>query len=215
MKAYFISGLGADRRVFKNIILPEGFETVYLDWIFPLQNESLKEYALRLARKIDKNTPFVLIGLSLGGMIASQISLQFKPRLTILISSVPVASDLPPYYHWARGLRLHHLIPPQLIKSAFLLKRIFTTETPDDKLTLVEMIKDMDVKFVRWAMNSIPQWKNDKLPLPYIHIHGTDDRILPLRFTKPTHIISKGGHLIIMNRAKEINDILKEELGSK
>jgi len=215
MKAYFISGLGADRRVFKNIILPVEFETVYLDWIFPLQDESLKEYALRLAGKIDKNTPFVLIGLSLGGMIASQISLQFKPRLTILISSVPVASDLPPYYYWARGLGLHHLIPPQLIKSAFLLKRIFTTETPDDKLTLVEMIKDMDVKFVRWAMNTIPQWKNDKLPLPYIHIHGTDDKILPLRYTKPTHIISKGGHLIIMNRAKEINDILKEELGSK
>ena len=43
MKVYFVSGLAADKRVFKHIILPVGFETVYLDWITPLKNESLKK----------------------------------------------------------------------------------------------------------------------------------------------------------------------------
>jgi hypothetical protein len=33
-----------------------------------------------------------------------------------------------------------------------------------------------------------------------------------MRFTKPTHIISKAGHLMVMNRAEEINKILNEEL---
>ena len=41
MKIYFISGLAADRRIFKNLRLPDGFEPVYLDWISPLKDESL------------------------------------------------------------------------------------------------------------------------------------------------------------------------------
>ena len=53
MKVYFISGLAADKRIFKNLRLPEGFEPVYLDWISPLKDESLRDYALRLAKKID------------------------------------------------------------------------------------------------------------------------------------------------------------------
>jgi len=209
MKVYFISGLGADKRVFKHISLPDGFEAIYLDWIPPGANESIEEYARRLAEKIDINAPFSLIGLSMGGMIASEISKRYKSRLTVLISSVPVSSDLPPYYKWIRSMNLGRLIPIRWIKSAFIVRRLFTTETNDDKLTLLEMIRDIDMKFIQWAMDAIPKWINKELPLPYIHIHGTSDKILPIRYTKPTHIIEKGGHLIIMNRAKEINRILE------
>ncbi|RYD69520.1 MAG: hypothetical protein EOP53_27030, partial [Sphingobacteriales bacterium] len=65
MKVYFISGLAADCRVFKRIQLPAGFESVYLDWIPPLPNESLQSYAMRMAESIDTNEPFALVGLSM------------------------------------------------------------------------------------------------------------------------------------------------------
>jgi hypothetical protein len=74
MKAYFISGMAADARVFRHIRLPEGYEPVYLDWIDPVPHESLRSYALRLAERIDKNHPFILLGLSFGGMLGTEIA---------------------------------------------------------------------------------------------------------------------------------------------
>ena len=209
MKVYFISGLGADKRVFKHISLPDRFDTIYLDWISPLPNESLQEYARRLSKKIDINTPFALVGLSMGGMIAAEISKLLKPKFTVLISSVPVASQLPPYFKWMPSLNLSRLMPLRLMKSAFIMKRLFAAETADDKATLIQMVRSIDMKFIQWAMYAIPKWKNEELPSPYIHIHGSRDKVLPMRYTKPTHVIQKGGHLIIMNRAKEINRILE------
>ncbi|HTQ64825.1 MAG TPA: alpha/beta hydrolase [Puia sp.] len=210
MKVYFISGLGADKRVFKHISLPDRFEVIYLEWMAPEINESIEGYAVRLSEKINTNVPFSLVGLSMGGMIASEISKRYKPRLTILISSVPLSSDLPPYYKWIASINLGRLIPVRLMKSAFIVRRLFATETNDDKSTLIQMIRDTDMKFTKWAMSAIPKWKNKELPLPYIHIHGTSDKVLPVRYTKPTHVIEKGGHLIVMNRANEINRILEK-----
>jgi hypothetical protein len=47
------------------------------------------------------------------------------------------------------------------------------------------------------------------VPEKLVHIHGTRDGILPVRFTKPTHTIA-GGHLMVLNRAHEINKILND-----
>lgn len=212
MKVYFISGMAADRRVFKHILLPEGFEAVYLDWITPLGNELLSDYALRLASGIDIDEPFALVGLSMGGMIASEIARQYDPVATILISSVPVSSQLPTHFKWARALQLHKFVPIRVVQSASILKRLFTAETPEDKDMLREMIIDSDMDFIRWAMNAVLKWKNEKQPSSYIHIHGTRDEVLPIRFTNPTHIIPRAGHLMVMNRAEEINDILRTAL---
>src|SRR6266487_4519719 len=98
MKVYFISGLAADKRVFKHIQLPPGFEAVHLDWISPQKDESLANYALRLADNINRNEPFALVGLSFGGMLATEIAKRYHPAATILISSVPVSTQLPGYY---------------------------------------------------------------------------------------------------------------------
>jgi pimeloyl-ACP methyl ester carboxylesterase len=208
MKVYFISGLAADRRAFKHISLPEGFEAVYLDWITPLENELLPDYALRLAAGIDVYEPFALVGLSMGGMIASEIARQYVPMATILISSIPVASHLPTHFKWAGALQLHKLVPVRFVQSAAIMKRLFTTEAPEDKAMLKKMIIESDMDFIRWAMGAILKWKNEKQPSSYVHIHGTRDEVLPIRFTNPTHIIREAGHLMVMNRAQEINAIL-------
>jgi len=211
MKVYFISGLGADKRVFKHILLPGGFEAVHLDWITPFKNESLRNYALRLAEKIETSSPFAIVGLSMGGMIASEISQQHKPMANIIISSVPVASQLPPYMKTSGKLKIHDMIPISLLKSAAIMKRLISVETAEDKLILKQMIEESDDSFIRWGMNAISTWQNEEAPSSYIHIHGKRDIILPVRYTKP-HIVLKGGHFMIMNRSKEINKILEKTL---
>ncbi len=212
MKVYFICGLAADSRVFKHIQLPVGHEPVYLNWIRPEKNESLSSYSLRLAKNIDPAEKFSLIGLSMGGMIAVEIAKHFKPASTILISSVPSAAHLPKYYRVAAFMHLHQLVPITLVQKISVLKRLFTTETAEDKIMLKDMIRKSEPYFIRWAMNAVLTWQNKEVPQPLFQIHGSKDAILPKRCTTPTHVINTGGHLMIMNRAEQINAILNEIL---
>jgi pimeloyl-ACP methyl ester carboxylesterase len=212
MKVYFIAGLGADKRVFRNIILPEGFEMVHLNWLTPAQGESLSGYARRLAASINMNEPWSVIGLSFGGMLATEITRHFKPSQTILIASIPSASHLPRYYKLAAPLKLHKFLPVGLFKNASLAKRFFTTETLEDKALIRKIIAETDPAFIRWALGAILEWNNTEVPEGIYHIHGTKDRLLPFRNVYPTHIITGGGHLLVMNRANEVNELLKEIL---
>ena len=208
MKVYFIAGLGADHRIFHHIRLPEGFEPVYLHWKKPADGETLEEYSLRMAEEIDDHERFALIGLSMGGMIATEISKQIKPGKLILLSSVGTRKELPSYFNFIHKYHLHQLIPAKIFTSASIIKRLFTAESREDKALLREIIRDTDPEFVRWAMGAILNWKNESEPANCYHIHGDRDEILPLKYTHATHIIPKGTHMMILNRAGELNELL-------
>ena len=212
MKVYFISGLAADKRVFKYIQLPTGCEAVFLDWILPEKDESLASYALRLAEKIDSSAPFGLIGLSFGGMLAIEIAKQYKPAITILISSVPVAKQLPGYFRMVGKMGLHKIVPVSLLKSSAATKRFFTREKNADKKLLWEIINESDAGLIRWSVDAILNWQNEIVPQPLWHIHGTRDEILPVRFTHPTHTVPKHGHMLVMTAAGRVNELLAEAL---
>jgi pimeloyl-ACP methyl ester carboxylesterase len=208
LKVYFISGLGADQTVFKYIHLLPQFQVVHLSWIQPNKNESLQDYALRMAGKIDRSEKFGLVGLSLGGMIATEIAKAYHPEKIVLISSIPLSGHLPFYFRWAGALQLHRIVPIWFLKKMAKVKRVFTTETSDDKKMLRAMIDNCDAGFMRWAFHAALSWKNEEMPDNISHIHGTADEVLPVRFTKPGYIIENAGHLMVMTRAKRINDIL-------
>ena len=212
MKVYFIAGLGADCRVFHHIRLPEGFEAVYMDWIPPLKDESLHDYALRLSSTIDTSGPFAMAGLSMGGMVAIEIAKELHPVTTILISSVPCSKHLPGYYKAAGKLKLHRMVPVSMLKSASFIKRYFTAEKNEDKELLRQMILEADPGFITWAMGAIVNWQCEHFEGPYVHIHGNNDLILPVRYTKPTHVISTADHSMILTRPDEINNIIQETL---
>jgi pimeloyl-ACP methyl ester carboxylesterase len=212
MKLYFISGLGADKRVFKNILLPEGYDAVYLDWIIPKNQESLADYSRRLAQKIETGEPFALVGLSMGGMIASEIAKFYSPAVTIIISGIPVSSHFPAHLRLAGRLGIHKLIPVRMLKSATIAKNFFSGGSADDRNVLQQMVMEMDDQFIDWAIGAIVKWRNETFPSSYVHIHGTRDKLLPVRYTRPTERIEKAGHLMILDRASEINLIIERTL---
>jgi pimeloyl-ACP methyl ester carboxylesterase len=210
VKVYFFSGLGADRRVFRHIQLPSGFEPVFIDWIPPLENESLSSYSQRLSKNIDFTESFSLIGLSMGGMIATEIARYQKPAHLVLISSIPASNQLPPYYRLLARIKLHRILPISFFLKGAVLKRLFTSESPEDKRLIRNMISKADVSFIRWGMEAIVNWQMENTPENVIHIHGSRDEILPRRFTQPTFTIPGAGHLMILNHSPEINKILSQ-----
>ena len=212
MKVYFISGLAADSRAFQFLKMPGEFEAIYINWVKPGKNESLESYAQKLSQEINYKEKFILVGLSMGGMLATEIAKIHPPVLTILLSSVPTPGHFPPWFKIADYMRLYKIVPARFFKSASLMKRLFTSESKEVKNKLREIIRDSDAEFIRWALEAILHWKNQTLPKNMIQIHGSKDELLPIRYTKPDYVIQKGSHLMVMSRADEINELLKNIL---
>ena len=212
MKVYCISGIAADGRLYRRIQLPPGFEPVFLEWIVPGKNETLPDYALRLAEKIDRDQPFILIGTSLGGIVATEIALSYPPLAVIIIGSVPAQTQLPAYYGWVEKLNIHRLVPGSFYQFSAKVKHYFTREDAEDKKIIIQMISETDPAFIRWGINAVLHWKNRQIPERFYHIHGTRDEVFPYRYARPTYTISKGDHVLVITRAAEVNRILSDIL---
>lgn len=210
---YLISGLGADERVFRNLVFPEGYTVHYLPWIKPLSpDESISDYAARLARRIVHANP-VLLGLSFGGMMCIEIARQMPVEKVILLSSVKHRGELPPWYNNLARLLLRRL-PDKLLFSRrrFVVRLFMQTRTPEEKQLLEDYLSRKDYNYTRWALGAVLHWQNEWVPPGCVHIHGSSDRPFPRRYVNPTHTIVKGGHFMVMNRAAEISRILEREL---
>ncbi|MEJ0107023.1 MAG: alpha/beta hydrolase [Bacteroidota bacterium] len=212
MKAYFISGLGADKKAFYKLRLPAGYEPVYLDWITPQNNESLKEYAKRFSSFVNDHEEFILIGLSFGGMIASEIARIKAPRKLILLSSVAASDEMPWYFRMAGKFRVQRIIPVAVYKRATLLNHFMGSKNKDDRAMVMSFVRQTDPGFIRWSINAILEWRQHEPLNNIIHIHGNKDRLLPVRYTNASHTIADGRHLMVLNKAAEINKILQEVL---
>ena len=123
MKIYGISGLGADERVFDYLKLD--ITLIPLLWITQLKNETIEDYSLRLAEKIDTSEKFVLVAVSFGGLVAVEISKVFNPKLTILISSIEVQSEIPKLYRLSAKTKMLNLLPKFILKSSNIKRELF------------------------------------------------------------------------------------------
>ena len=209
-KVYFISGLGADRTVFNKLDL-SFCEPVFLDWITPHKKESLRDYALRLSSKIEEPDA-TIIGLSMGGMMASEIVKENPGMKAIIISSNRIAKEFPPYTRFSiKYLPLYQLTTKTILRIIFPMTCwVMGAKSKTDKKHLWSVISRVDLSFVKWCIWSIGRW-NLKTPQPnVIHIHGSSDNLLPYRYVKPDYTIPGGGHLMVMNKAADISALLKK-----
>jgi pimeloyl-ACP methyl ester carboxylesterase len=214
MTLYFLSGLGADRRAFKFLTFPANTTIVFIDWITPHKNESLIDYAKRISQRIDTSSPFILIGMSFGGILATEIIEFVQPQKTILISSVTRRQELPFYYRLAGFLGANKLLPANVSNRANALTYwMFGIQNPEDKSLLKEILKSTDTRFSKWAINEILNWKRNTSPKNLIRIHGDEDRVLTIINFKPKYLLKAAGHFMVVNRASEISKILNTEIG--
>ena len=207
-KIYIFSGLGVDKSVFDYIDF-SNLDVEFVDWIAPLEKESLKNYAKRISSIIVSENPIV-IGLSFGGILAVEISKIKKIKKLILIASAKNKNELPRIYQIAGKLKLNKLLPSALLKNQnFITNWMFGINTESEKQLLKTILEETDPKFLRWAINEILNWKNELTPENFIHIHGNNDRIIPIKNVKADYIIANGGHFMTVNKAEEIGEIIK------
>jgi pimeloyl-ACP methyl ester carboxylesterase len=208
---YIFSGLGTDQRVFQLIDF-SGADITFIHWLHPVKNETIGDYAKRLAEQIKADRP-ILIGLSFGGIIAIEVAKFIDTEKIILISSAKTEREIPFYYRLAGRLNLHTLIPVRLLKRPNIFTYwFFGVHTKQDKKLLAEVLSDTNPVFLKWAIEKIVTWTNTTRHKNLRHIHGIEDKILPIRYVGPDVKINNGGHFMIVNKATELSELLKHEI---
>ena len=74
------------------------------------------------------------------------------------------------------------------------------------------ILQDTDPVFLKWAIDKVARWENTILLKNIVHIHGTNDKILPYRFVKCDLTVQDGGHFMTLNKAEELTSILRKLL---
>ncbi|PJZ75310.1 alpha/beta hydrolase [Leptospira neocaledonica] len=209
---YLISGLGADERVFRNIDF-RGENPKHIRWINPFINESLESYSKRLLNQIESKNELILIGVSFGGIIASEIAKHVIAKKIIIISSIKSSFEKPLIYRIINFSGLINLIPSFLLKLYNpILAYFFGISSLEDKELLKSFLSKTDGRFIKWALKSILKWNNEMYPPYLFHIHGSNDMLFPSRLIGQVILIADGGHFMVLNKAEEISLKLREIL---
>lgn len=211
-KVYIFSGLGVDKRVFQKIDFGN-LDIEFIDWVEPRKDERIGEYAKRISQKIIVENP-ILIGLSFGGIIAVEVAKTIAIEKLILIASAKTRNEIPMLYRILGKLKIHNFIPAPFLKSANCISNwFFGAQTPNDKILLKQILEETDNKFLYWAIDKVVTWRNLQTPQNYVHIHGRNDRILPIKNIKTDYKIQGGGHFMTVNKSEEISKLLKKIIG--
>lgn len=211
LKLYAISGLGVDSRVFDGLELE--CELIPLEWIEPYDNESIQSYSMRLAESIDQSEEYGILGVSFGGLVATEISQKLNPKLTVLVSTAETKDGLTSLFKLIGKFNLNDYLstgmydPPRAL-SYFM----FGT---DNKEKLDAILDDADLSFTKWAVNELVNWENETKLENVIHISGTEDRILPPTESENLHLVEGGGHFMIVDKAEEVSGIINDFVAKK
>lgn len=212
---YCISGLGADKGVFQFLDLSY-VNPVFIEWFNPGKNETLQHYAKRLQQQYITEEKPVIVGLSLGGMVATEIAKLLPGATAIIVSSAKTKNEIPFYLKTFRYLPLHKALPGWMIRQHTPVREYFLGAKNKDCISYVKYVaQHADGNFYRWAVGAILHWENTTIPSNVIHLHGTNDKLLPYRFVHPDFTIVNGGHLMIIENAVEVSKTIKKIITEK
>jgi pimeloyl-ACP methyl ester carboxylesterase len=205
---YCISGLGADERAFSKLTV-EGYNLHVIQWLKPYPKETIVQYAARMREPIAQENP-ILMGLSFGGMICTEIAKQMPVQKIILVSSIKSLYELPFWMRAVAKLKLNKVVPlKRTSKFSEAVQNLFLgISTPEEKAVVAVSRKKDNKEYIHWAVNQVINWKNNWQHQYTFHIHGDADRMFPIKRVKATYIIKNAGHFMIMNRADEVSSYI-------
>ena len=211
---YFFPGQGSDKRIFDSLKIDGGYNKLFVEYPFPKRGTSLRQFAKEISAKIDTSKPFILIGVSLGGMLCCEMNEYLSPQKVIIISSAKNRKELPLRYRFQRYIPLYAILPPAILKwGAKVMQPIVEPDRNKNKTIFKAMLNNKKPKYIKRSIRMIVNWKMTSNSKKVYHIHGTKDHTLPYRKIKNIdHAIKEGSHMMTLTRPAEISDLLNKIL---
>ena len=206
---YFISGMCYNCKVFDKLRLPKGYKKAYIEWFIPRPDESLSEYAHKMAKTIDTSRPFILIGYSFGAVIMQEMTLFLKPEKCVIISSFKSKREIPILFQAVRKVNLMEFMPKRLFSSTDFITNAFNRLVYNaSNSDLAEYMTVTDPIYIKWAVEQITDWVPDNKSEHLYHIHGTADQIFPYDRLENVFPVEGGDHLMVVKKADTVSSIL-------
>ncbi len=206
---YLMPGMAASPKIFEYLSLPETqFKLHYLEWILPLEAETLAAYALRMTAQIQHEAP-VLLGVSFGGVLVQEISKHIALQRLIIVSSVKTKHELPVKMQLAKSTGAYKLLPTQLASKIEVFEKYAFGKSMTKRLELYKKYLSVnDSKYLSWAIEQMVCWEQETALEGIIHIHGDSDPVFPVKYIKNCMLIENGTHIAIINKYKWFNENL-------
>lgn len=195
-----LPGMGADHRMYPSPwdSLPEFYAH---DWPRYEGQRSIAELAQTACERFSIQDGDTLIGSSLGGIVACEIT---KLRKIYTLFIVGGAIDK------AEINRLLAVLHPLASITPFDLLRFSAGSIPND---LAQMFAGAEASFMKAMCRAIFEWEGlGESAVRCVRIHGKSDLVIPL--PPDVDLLLNGGHLLCMTHAKECVEFIQRQLGS-
>lgn len=214
MTTYFISGIATDKRVY-DYPLQQIPGSVYLP--FPQHDpaDTMESYVLKFLPLIDTSSPFNIVGNSMGGIMTMELLRHIQPQKVVLVSSVKCRSEMPWRLRQLQHSRLHRLLPGRAFIAGVKYGSHFHREIKNAGLRelVVQMAGNNTPGFLYWCVHAIANWQGGAgYRKDIIHLHGTRDRMFPIRNIANAIAVPGGGHNMQLTRKEEITALLRQYL---
>jgi hypothetical protein len=194
---HFYPGMGADKRIWGDIALkyPNAY---FYDWIRPPNLKmSFSEYAEYLIKIHGINKGDIVIGVSMGALLAAEIKNQLKDITAIQVSGCTSIAQLNKLAQIAAPLA--YVVPFNWIKYSP------SSMISFGKMKLVgDMYKKSDKDFIKWGCIQLPKWNGVNADIVDFSILGDKDLVFPIKYQKPNVVIKNGSHLALVSHNGEI-----------
>lgn len=203
---YLMPGMAASPKIFEHIKLPVNqFKIHYLEWMIPVDNETIEDYALRMTKYI-LHENIILLGVSFGGVLVQEISKHIKVRKLIIVSSVKSVNELPRHMLLAKITKAYKLVPTQLASNMDVLAKYAYGTKVNKRLELYKKYLSVNnSKYLSWAIKNMVSWKQEQYNPDIIHIHGDKDAVFSIKNISNCIRIRGGTHIMIINKYRWFN----------
>ena len=206
MTIYLLPGVGCDARLFERLDLA-GFDVVLLEWPAFEAKDSLATIAQRLLSSVRTDEPHVLVGVSMGGMVAQELAVLTNPQKVVLISSWTGPHEWPRHVRFGARFGVHRVIREWTMRAAWPVKRLMDPREGAVDRLLWDMAMKQSARQLRNGTAAIMRWNGSQWKGPLVRIHGDKDIVTPLRFPVD-HLVKGGQHVMILTKADEVSQVL-------
>ncbi|MFC4721281.1 alpha/beta hydrolase [Geojedonia litorea] len=206
---YFMPGMAASPVIFEHIKLPEAqFEIHWLEWVLPIKNESLQDYAYRMTNNI-KHDNVVLLGVSFGGILVQEMSKFINLRKLIVVSSIKSKHELPKRLKVLKVTRAYKVLPTQWLANIEFFAKFAFGKSVVKRLDLYKKYLSVrDKQYLDWAIEQIIFWDQQHPNPNAVYIHGEKDMVFPHSCHGNCIVVKGGTHIMVISKYKWFNENL-------